>query len=114
MAQAKKVKPQKRSVVLWDRMYTVLRYDAPPDEQIGPLEPRTMGMLDFDARKIHVRACPSPTEEIRTIIHELVHHALAEDYAKLSEKRMGKMDGALVTDLEAFGVDLSPLLKGYK
>ena len=111
---AKPPKPTKRSVVLWDRCYTMLRYTAPPDEKAGPLEPRDLGMLDENTRQIHIRACEAPAEEVRTVLHELIHHALGANFSRISEKKMAELDGRLQADLQALGVDLSPLLRGYK
>lgn len=110
----KKISPKKRSVILWDRTYTMLRYEAPPDEKVGPLEPRDLGMLDEESRIIHIRKCESPREEIRTIMHELIHHSLGANYSRISEKKLAVLDGNLLSNLEALGVDLSPLLTGYK
>jgi len=114
MAPKAKPKPEKRSVLLWDRTYTILRYDAPPDEYAGPLEPRCLGMLDEDARIIHIRKCVSSREETRTILHELIHHSLGANFSRISEKKMAVLDEHLLDNLEALGVDLSPLLGGYR
>jgi len=97
-----------------DSSFRIIRWAVPLGEKAGPLDPEDLGMLDEDALCIHIRACSSATDEKRIVIHELLHRALGVGYTRVSEKRLALADGRLVADLESLGVDLSPLIEGYK
>src|SRR5690349_19949281 len=107
-----KVQRQKYALID-DSSFRIIRWQVPLGTQAGPLDPEDLGMLDEENLAIHVRACGSPQDEKRTIIHELLHRAFGTDYTRVSEAKLKQADGRLVADLEALGVDLSPLTEGY-
>lgn len=104
---------KRRVVVIDGHRWTVLRCDAPIMDAVGPLLPRDMGEFNLERRYIAWRYTGT-LEDMRTVLHELIHYAEKKTPARISEKSMAVIDKSLLEALDAFGVSLNPLLDGYE
>jgi len=89
------------------RMWVTLR--IPGDTPAGPLRSKDLGCNDPDRSLIMYRTI-NPDTDIITLLHEISHIA----YPNATEEDIQRGDTVLKDALEGFGVDLSPMLKGFK
>jgi len=103
---------KKRIVGPWmGRMWTVYRVtDANDCEH---LDQSMRGSCSTDAGKITVRA-QDRDGELLVIIHEMIHTGQTRLYDTAARPEVDNLAVAIKSGLEAFGVDLSPMLRGYK
>jgi hypothetical protein len=102
----------KRTIGPWlGRKWEVYRVTDEHDcEQLGEL---TRGTLDSDNGKIVFRA-QDRDGELLTLIHELIHPMAPRLSDTRERPEVDNLAMAVKSGLEAFGVDLSPMLRGYK
>ena len=84
-------------------------YRVLDEENRDILDGYSRGICDPERSRIAFRARDRDTE-LLTIIHEVIHPSCP----KLKDADVEIAAIAIKTAMEAFGVDLSPMLRGYK
>ncbi len=98
-----------RSVQFGGRIWTVVNVPW-PRRVVGPLDASAAACVELDMSVILFRSCFPRDAQIVAVVHELLHIP----FDTLSERALKHGDGHFVDSLQAFGVDLSPLLEGYE
>ncbi|MDH4038392.1 MAG: hypothetical protein OEV86_13020 [Candidatus Krumholzibacteria bacterium] len=91
------------------KMWLTLRLPLDFNQRVGPLKANELGCVDYERNYIMFRSINDDTDII-TIIHELAHIA----FPNATEDDIQRGDSIFKDALESYGVDLMPLLKGYR
>jgi hypothetical protein len=105
--RAAKKTVRRRVVKFGGRLWVIERVD---NETNAPnLQRSNLGEINMVDNVISYRA-PNEDTALIVLFHELIHHACPT----LPEREVNRADSMLKDSIEAFGVDLSPMLSGYK
>ena len=103
---------QKRTIGPWvGREWAVYIVNNENDTEL--IDKNSLGALDQDAGSIAVRL-RDRDGMLLTLIHELIHPGAPRLYDPAARPEVQNLAVVIKSGLEAFGVDLSPMLRGYK